>query len=177
MDETCFVHFVPDVSLSRLKLAVIERLLSFIVRGTRPAPTRFFCIVDDLGQKGRLGFLAPRLIDLAVDAVQVHACRGWHGVSYSLSIILRLRGRGDHVSHPDRTVRSSLFRPALIVTLAQDAIIDVASFVQALRRDSSRAHNVGPNCIERTALLRGGRPQDVHRLIQYVAAPEVCGRL
>ena len=153
MDETCFVHFVPDVALSRSKLDVIECLLSFIVRGARTAPARFLRIVDDLRQEGRLGLLAPRLIDLTMDAVQVHTSRGWHGVSYRLSVVLRLRGRGDHVSHPDRAVRSSLFRPTLIVTLAQDAIINVGSLVQALRRDSPRANNVGPDCVERTALL------------------------
>ena len=177
MDETCFVHFVPDVSLSRSKLAVIECLLSFIVRGTRSTPARFLRIVDDLGQEGRLGLLAPRLIDLTMDAVQVHTSRGWHGVSYRLSIVLRLRGRGDHVSHPDRAVRSPLLRPTLIVTLTQDAIIDVAGLVQALRRDPTRANNVGPDCVERTALFRRGRPEDVHRLIQDVAASEVGGRL
>ena len=129
MDKSCFVHFIPDVALSRSKLAVIECLLSFIVRGTRPAPARFLRIVDDLGQKGRLGLLAPRLIDLAVDAVQMHTSRGWHRVSYRLSIVLRLCGRGDHVSHPDRAVRSPLFRPTLIITLTQDAVIDVAGLV------------------------------------------------
>ena len=175
MDETCFVHFVPDVSLSRSKLAVIECLLCFIVRGTRSTPARFFCIVDDLGQKGRLGLLALRLIDLTMDAVQVHVGRRWHGVSHSLSFVLRLRVRGDHVSHPDRAVRIPPFH--MIVTLAQDAVIDVAGFVQALRRDPPRANNVGTNCVERTALLRDGRLQDVHRLIQGVAASKVGGRL
>ena len=177
MDESCFVHFVPDVALSSSKLNGIECLFSFIVRGARPAPARFLSIINDLGQKGRLGFLAPRLVDLTVDAVQVHTSRGWHGVSYRLSLVLRLRGRGDHVSHPDRAVLSPLFRPTLIVTLAQDAIIDVGCLVQAHRRHSPRADNVGPDCVERTALLRGGRPGDVHRLIQDIAASKVASRL
>ena len=112
-----------------------------------------------------------------MDAVQVHAGGGLHGVCYGLSIVLRLCGRDDHVSHPDPAVRIPLFRPTVSVTLAQDAVIDVAGFVQALRRDSARADNVGADSVECTAMLRGGCPQDVHRLIQDVAAPEVGGRL
>ena len=48
MDETCFVHFVPDVAPSRVQLGVIEGLLSFIVGGARPGATWLLCIVNDL---------------------------------------------------------------------------------------------------------------------------------